>query len=425
MQEDFLYYLWQHKLLYADRIQLTNGESIRILHPGFRNNESGPDFANARLELNGLQWAGNVEIHVRSSDWKRHGHDSDMAYDNILLHVVHEHDAEVYRRDGSPIPTLEMKNRYPLRYLEHYEQLMQAPSTFVACASQLHDVPEIQRSTWTERLMIERLEQRTSGLRTILQESKGHWTQVLYRMLGRGFGFKVNAVPFEWLTQVVPYTLLQRHRERSEESEALLFGQAGLLPQHGGDPYTRRLAQQYSFQKSTYRLHALPEHLWKFGGLRPYNFPTLRISQFASLFRHNPNIQEHIVHAIAVNDVCAALEVQASDYWFHHYRFGVACTPVRKSLGQAGIRHLLLNAVIPYLFFFGKQQHLPVLCDKALYWMQSIPPESNSILQAWHQHGWKARYAGEAQALLQLKKHYCDLKKCVTCHIGKHLLKQV
>jgi hypothetical protein len=347
-----------------------------------------------------------------------------MAFDNILLHVVHEHDAEIFRRDGSPIPTLEMKNRYPLRYLEHYEQLMQGPSAFIPCASQLNEVTPILRTAWTERLMIERLEQRTSDLRTILQESKGHWTQVLYRMLGRGFGFKVNAVPFEWLTQVVPYTLLQRHRHRLDESEALLYGQAGLLPHHGGDPYTRRLAQQYSFLKSTYQLQGLPEHLWKFGGLRPFNFPTLRISQFAALFQQNANIQEHIVHAIEVEDVYATLEVQASDYWFHHYRFGIACAPVRKSLGQAGIQHLLLNSIIPYLFFFGKQQHLPVLCDKALYWMQSIPPESNRILQAWKRHGWKAIHAGEAQALIQLKKHYCDLKKCVTCHIGKHLLKQ-
>ncbi|MBL7924776.1 MAG: DUF2851 family protein [Bacteroidia bacterium] len=424
MQEEFLYYLWQYRLLYPSLLHLESGETLEVLHPGYRNHESGPDFFNARLRIAGLLWAGNVELHVKSSDWEKHGHRNDPAYDHIILHVVHGHDAELKRSDGSAIPTLVMDGKYPPEYLEHYKLLMQGAAEHVSCSRQLNEVPDQHKTLWLDRLLTERLESRFKEIDRMHLLGGKSWPQTFYRVLAKGFGFRTNALPFELLSQAVPYDLMLRHRHVPEELEGLYFGQAGLLPPGPSDPYAERLRKHYRYFRHKYQLSPLSAHLWKFGGLRPLNFPTLRISQFAMLHHSHEHLPDKVISAVTIEELYRVFDISVSDYWYHHFRFGSPADPLKKVLGRDSIRNLLINAVIPFLFYYGRRQHLQVLCDKALYWMEQLEPEKNRITRQWLESGWKARDAGQSQALLHLKKHYCDYKKCVNCGIGKFLLSQ-
>lgn len=424
MNEDFLYYIWQNRLLQHQPLTLQSGETLEILHPGQRNFESGPDFFNARLRIDGLVWAGNVEIHIKSSDWHRHHHTGDLSYENIILHAVEVADTEIKRQDGTTIPTLVMKGRYPSSYLEHYYNLMQGASPFVACSRELNTVPHLNRTQLLGRMLTERIESKFDELQDIFMQQGKRWPDSLYHLLARSFGFKINAGPFELLAKHVPYPLLIRHRQQPEDLEALLFGQAGLIPLQSEDAYPERLKKQYRFYKNKYLLKNLSPHLWKFGGLRPANFPTLRISQFAMLNSGQDFLFDRIITASEISDLAYILDVAASDYWYQHYRFGLRSESYAKRLGKEAILMLIINAIIPFLFFYGRQQGLAFLCDKSIYWLEKCRPESNRIIRGWQDAGWIAENAGETQALLHLKKYYCDYKKCVNCGIGQYLLNQ-
>lgn len=420
--EDFLYYIWQNRLLSSSNLKLLTGEGIEILHPGHRNFESGPDYFNARIRIDGMTWAGNIEIHVKASDWFKHHHDADFSYDNIILHVVEIADAVVKRSDGSDIPVLVMQHQYPKGYLEHYFDLMQSAAPFVPCSRHLHSVQAIHRSSCLGRMLTERLESRFEDLSAIHALQNKRWPDSLYLLLARSFGFKTNAVPFELLAKLVPFTILARHRQSAEELEAIFFGQAGLIPSQSEEAYPERLKKKYRFFKHKYILQGMSPHLWKFGGLRPANFPTLRISQFVALNTGQDFLIDRIIAAKEISDLSSILDISASDYWYQHYRFGVASESYAKRLGKESILTLVINAIIPFLFFYGRKQQLNMLCDKALYWMEKCRPENNRIIRGWQDAGWVVNNAGETQALLHLKKQYCDYKKCVNCSIGQHLI---
>ena len=424
MNEEFLYYIWQNRLLLSSNLKLTSGQEIEILNPGFRNYESGPDFFNARIRTDGIVWAGNVEIHVKASDWYKHHHTGDLSYDNIILHAVQIADTEIFRIDGSPLPTLIMNGNYPPEYLNHYLDLIQGGTPFIPCSRALPVIHELQKSLWLDRVLAERLESRFKELATIYQQCDKRWPNSFYRVLSKAFGFKVNSTPFEVLAKSVPYELLLRHRQVPEELESIFFGQAGLLPPTSGDPYAERLKRHYRFYKHKYHLSAMSPHIWKFGGLRPANFPTIRISQFAMLHFGQDHLLDRVLSAIEPEELTEILDISASDYWYHHYRFGMTSTPYTKRLGKESVYNLIINAIVPFLFFYGKTQHLPILCDKAVYWMEHCPPENNRIIRSWQDVGWYASHAGDTQALLHLKKNYCDFKKCVNCGIGQQLLNQ-
>lgn len=424
MQEEFLYFIWQQRLLLQPDLRLTNGERIEIIHPGYRNYESGTDFFNARLRIDGMLWAGNVEIHTRASDWHRHHHTGDLSYDNIILHAVAINDTDIRRLDGSPFPTLVMAGNFPSYYTENYRHLMEGHGKYLPCSAQLQETNELVRQQVLDRMLTERLESRFADLESIVAATDKRWPEAFHRLLGKSFGFKTNATPFELLTTGLPHELLIRHRDNTEDIEALLYGQAGLLPPHSSDPYAERLKRQYRFLRHKYHLQPLSAHLWKFGGLRPVNFPTLRISQFAALFNHHEYLLDRIINAIELTDLAQLLDVTASDYWYQHYRFGIRSEPYAKKLGKDAIHTLIINAIIPFLFYYGKRRHQPLLCDKALYWLEKCPPENNRIIRLFQETGWYSQNAGNTQAQLHLKKQYCDLKKCVNCGIGQHLLQQ-
>ncbi len=424
INEEFLYYVWQNRLLQAEGLTLVSGEAVDILHPGYRNFESGPDFFNARIRIAGILWAGNVEIHTRSTDWFRHHHTDDMSYDNIILHVVDIADAEIKRLDGSVIPTLPVHDKYPPSYLHHYFELMQGVSPFVSCAGQVAAVPAHEKTFVLDRSLTERLESRFGDLDEIHRRNDKRWPATFYHLLARSFGFKTNALPFELLAQSIPYPIFMRHKHSVEDLESLLFGQAGLIPNFMEEAYPQRLKKQYRFFKHKYMLRGISAHLWKSGGLRPANFPCIRISQFAVLHAGRYHLLDSIISATELGELADILDIAASDYWYHHFRFGQSSASKVKKLGKEAILTLIINAIVPFLFYFGKKQNLNILTDKALYWIEKCRPENNSIVRSWQDIGWIAESAGQSQGLLHLKKHYCDYKKCVNCGIGQYLLRQ-
>lgn len=422
MREEFLYYIWQQRLVLTPDPRLTSGEALQILHPGYRNTESGPDFFNARIRIDDMLWAGNVEIHTRASDWYRHHHAGDKSYDNIILHVVDINDADIRRQDGTLLPTFVIAGAYPPTYLERYRDLTEGISERQACAPYLSGVPTVVREQVLDRMLTHRLESRFADLEQLYQQSDRRWPVAFYLLLARSFGFKTNAGPFEQLARALPWEVLMRHREQPEELEALLLGQAGLLPPASSDPYPERLKRHYRFFRHKYHLQPLSAHLWKFGGLRPGNFPTLRIAQFAALHNHQEILLDRIVQSTALTELAGLLDVAASDYWYQHYRFGVPSAPYAKKLGKDAIHSLIINAIIPFLFYLGRKQHQPLLNDKALHWLEKCPPENNRIIRLFQEAGWYAAHSGDTQAQLHLKKEFCDLKKCVNCGVGHYLL---
>lgn len=423
MREEFLYYIWRNKLLLKEPLLLEGGERLEIVHPGFQNFESGPDFRDVRIRIDGLLWAGNIEIHVHASDWYKHHHQGDLAYDNVLLHVVHSNDKPVVRINGSQIPTLVMQGKYPSDYLFHYENLLRGGHPFIPCGKQLIETPSLQIQNWLDRVLTERLELRFEELLDIHQKAEKKWAKSLYHLLSKSFGFKVNAVPFELLSKSIPYELMLKHRHQITSIESLYFGQAGMLNTPISDPYTLKLKKEYQFFRTKYHLKNNSPHLWKFGGLRPSNFPTLRISQFCMLHHTHEYLLDKIIQTIELADLVSLFDISATDYWYHHFRFGISAEPHIKKLGKDAILHLIINAIIPFLFFYGKTQHLPILRDKAIYWMEKCPAEKNKIIRSFEDLGFYSTHAGHSQALLHLKKNYCDEKKCVNCGIGNHLLR--
>ncbi len=420
--EEFLQYIWENKLFFTENCYTTQNEKLEIIQTGQRNIDSGPDFFNARVKIGGTIWAGNVEIHKNASDWHTHKHDNDKAYDNVILHVVEKADEEMTRSNGEIIPVFEL--RYPEHLKTNYQQLLNA-KTWIPCENQFHKVNPIVLQLGFNRLMIERLENKTTEIVQFLEQNKNNWNETFYQMLARMFGFKVNAVPFELLAKSLPLTILAKHKSSLFQLEAMLFGNSGLLNQQLlGDDYYLGLRKEYSFLYKKYALKPIEGHLWKFMRLRPGNFPTLRISQLAALIYKSHGLFSKIIEIEDIYALKNLFKVQASEYWNTHYNFNKTSTKSnRKELGETAANILLINVVIPFLFVFGEKQNKTYLKDRALNFLEQLPPEKNTIIDKWENMGIFPRSAFETQALIQLKNIYCAKKKCLNCQIGVKLVK--
>ena len=422
MQEDFLHFIWRTRRFDAAGLSTTQGHVIQIIHPGEYNTDAGPDFFNARLRIGDTEWAGNVEMHLRSSDWLLHGHDTDPAYHNVVLHVVWIDDEPVLRSSGDPVPCLILKDRVPAALLDNYQRLLHEEN-WIPCAGRFSEIPAIVRLNWFDRLLVERLEQKSAYLTTQLDATTNHWEEAFYRSLARSFGLKVNTEPFEALARSLPLTLLVKHKNDLHQLEALLFGQAGLLEGSFKESYPQLLAKEYRFLKHKYGLQPLSGSQWKFLRMRPANFPSVRIAQFAALIYHSTHLFGQFLEAETVRQVQHLFAVPASPYWETHYRFDAPTVKKVKMPGRDFIELLLINTIIPALFFYGKSRQMQVYSDKALRWLEELPPESNHLLDGWESLGIKPRHAWESQSLLQLKNQYCDKKRCLDCAIGGFLLR--
>ena len=423
MKEDFLHYLWKYRRFVPDDLKTSDGQPLEILNLGEHNLDAGPDFFNARIRIGTTLWAGNVEIHIRASDWDAHQHGKDPAYKNVVLHVVYQEDKLITRPNGAPIPCLVLKNRIPAGVLTRYH-LLQASGNWIACKNHLVDVREIDWKNWLDRLMVERLEKRTESLSALLKEAGNNWEELLYRRMAYSFGLTVNAPPFELLARSLPLKIIGKHRNVLFQLEALLFGQAGLLPDRPLDGYTRELKREYDFLKHKYQLRPMERSHWKFLRMRPANFPTVRIAQFASLLHHRIHLMNDVLEEGSLDEIEKAWCTPLSPYWKDHYIFDKQSVEQSKTIGKTLVHSLALNTIVPFLFLYGKRKQLTMQCERAIRLLEEVPPEMNSILEQWRIIGKRAVNASESQAMLHLKRNYCDRYRCLECAIGNAVLQK-
>ncbi len=424
MPEEFLQYIWENRLFSREKLKTTTGEALEVIDTGKRNYDSGPDFFTAKIKIGDTVWAGNIEIHRKSSGWQQHHHQNDKAYDNVILHVVETADQPVFRTTGEEIPTLQI--RYPEQLRANYQELLDA-KTWIACENHFHKIDPVILQLGFNRLMIERLENKTGEILERLKQNNNDWNETFYQMLARMFGFRVNSVPFEMLAKSVPLHILAKHKNNLFQLEALLFGCSGLLNQQLlGDDYYIQLRDEFSFLYKKYQLKPIEGHLWKFLRLRPVNFPTIRIAQLAALIHRSHGLFSKITATESLETLKALFDVKASEYWETHYNFNKNTeNKSAKNLGENSVHTLIINVVIPFLFVYGEQQNKHHLKDRALDFLEQLPPEQNSIITHWENLGILFRTAFETQAILQLKNMYCEKKKCLNCHIGVKLINNI
>lgn len=422
MQESFLHFLWRWRRFDAQYLRSTDGQTIEILHPGEQNDHAGPDFFNARLRIGDTTWAGNVEMHLRSSEWLAHGHSGDRAYDNVILHVVLDDDAPILRPNGEPIPCLILRDRIPPSILEIYHRL-EHERAWIPCEQFFQDTPGIVRLNWLDRVLVERLETKTTAVAEVLDATGNHWEEAFYRILARNFGLKVNAEPFEMLARSLPLLILAKHKSSLLQIEALVFGQAGLLEEKMEDDYALELQREYRHLAYKYQLVPLAASQWKFLRLRPANFPTVRLAQFAALVHQSAHLFSKILEADTLRGLENLFDVQPSDYWNTHFQFDKPSVRRPKSLGRDFLHLLVVNTMVPFLFFWGKQKNSEPHQKRALRLLEELPAESNALVDGWARLGVSARNAYQSQALIHLKTRYCDAKRCLECGVGNVILK--
>lgn len=419
MKESILHYVWQNKLFTSHDLITTDGEQVEIIDVGRINTDAGPDFFNAKIRISDTIWAGNIEIHTCSSDWDRHNHQSDKAYDSIILHVVSSVDTDIYRADGTRIPQLELK--FPTRLETNYEQLI-GEQKWIPCAAKINLIPAIFIQSWKNALLAERLEQKINAIEVLLTESNQHWEEAFYVTLARSFGFGTNSQAFESLAKSLPLSVLGKHKDQLFQLEALLFGQAGLLNLDVYDEYAAGLKKEYDFLCSKYELTQIDKSHWKLLRLRPDNFPHVRIAQFAALVHSSTKLFSKIVENPDIDYLQKLFDCETSAYWNTHYLFANNSVLQIKKLGKLSVNGILINTVVPFLFCYASQKKNEDLKGKILQLLERIPAERNSIISNWKSLDMKVENAFDSQALLQLKKQYCDEKKCLRCRIGHKVL---
>jgi len=404
-----------------DQLHSSLGEKIQIIKTGDHNHDAGPDFLNARIKVGETEWAGNVEIHVGSSEWNEHHHQHDSGYNNVILHVVYENDAEVFHQDGRPVPTLEVKKLFDQKIYESYQSLMQS-AAWIPCENQIRRVNSLTISQWLHRLMIERLEEKVQPIILSLEENQNNWEETFYQSIAAAFGAKVNAEPFRLLARSLPVKILAKHKSSLFQLEALLFGVAGFLDEKFSDEYPNKLKKEFDFLKKRHQLPPIKKHIWKFLRLRPANFPTIRIAQFAQLVYNSIHLLSKIVESGNAKSLFQLFDCETSEYWLDHYRFDKISAKKKKRLGEDAIELILINTVAPFLFVYGKLHDDENLVSRTLKLLEEIPAEKNNIISHWKQTGVETKSAFDSQALLQLKNVYCKNFRCLECAIGHKIL---
>ena len=419
MTEEFLQYIWQYKMYKHGALVTECGQQLEVIHPGEPNTNAGPDFFNAKIKIGETLWAGNVEVHKFASEWNEHKHQTDKAYDNVILHVVEQVDAETVNSAGQAIPILKMAFGEGL--FASYLQLKNSKG-WLACSAHLKAIDAFEVSLWMQRMLVERLEGKMHDVQRILNQTTQNWDETFYRVLFRSFGFGVNGDPFEMLAQSIPLKVLLKYCDSQKKVEALLFGQSGFLDDFYNEEYLNVINREYQVLKEKHRLVPIENHLWKFLRLRPSNFPTVRISQLASLLCSVKGVFGQIINEPDLKKVNKLLDVKVSEYWESHYTKGKKSAKKEKRLGANSKNLLIINTIVPYLFAFGRITGNEDFEKRAFEWLTKIRPESNSIIDKWKAHEICINNAGDSQALIYLSNNYCKPKKCLRCRIGHKVL---
>lgn len=417
MTERLLHFIWQMQYYNSNQLLTVSGEPLKVLSAGTYNLNQGPDFQQARVRIRQTTWAGNIELHLRTSDWYRHNHQQDPNYNNVILHVVWQHDAE---QNG--VPVLELENRVPKLLLQRFENLMQVTG-FIPCEQLIGQASNLVWGSWKDRLLAERLERKASLVLSFMNENNNSWEETCWWMLARNFGSTVNMTAFEKMARSIPLNLLYRHRHQLIQLEALLMGQAGLLNQSvDGDDYYLLLQKEYHFLRNKYGLTGISHPVY-FLRMRPGNFPTVRLAQLAALINHSGQLFSRILSTEDLNSARENFEVIANDYWHYHYRFGEKTAYREKKLGSVMTDSILINTMTPMLFAYGLYHRDEKCRIRAIKWLESISPENNCITQGFNRLGIAHDSAFDSQALMELKNEYCTKKRCLECGVGNALLR--
>jgi len=417
MTERLLQYIWQFQYFNAKELSTTEAEFLQVIHPGMYNTNQGPDFTGAKIKIEGTVWAGSIELHINSSDWKNHKHSSDKNYKNVILHVVWQHDVDLHL----PFSTLVLQDKVPKILLNRYDELMRADS-FIPCERNIHAASAITWTSWKERLLVERLQLKTGFISGLLQKNNFHWEETLWWLLARNFGSRLNSEAFELIARSIPLSILAKHKNQVQQVEAILFGQAGLLDAAFTEDYPRLLQREYRFLKKKYGLQGPGANLL-FLRMRPSSFPTVRLAQLSILVHERLHLFSRIKESAGLNEIEELLQVTANDYWHYHYVFDEGSAFKKKKLGAQMTGNILVNTVIPILFAYGHHQNENVYKDKALRWLEEIPAEKNEITRGFSSLQLPNRTAFDSQAFTQLKNAYCNKKRCLDCAVGNKLLK--
>lgn len=422
MNEALLQFIWRYSLYKPVGLQTTNGEPVTVIFPGTLNRNAGPDFLDARIKVGNATLAGNVELHVNSSDWTKHNHQHDDAYKPLALHVVYRNDAPDV---AAHVPMLVLAPHIPHYVMERYTGLLKADHK-LPCNGQHDKIKDITKESWLSRMLAERWEQKLGDWNELLTASKEDWRNLLYWRTAANFGFKVNATPFLMLARSLPLNILARHHDNLLQIEALLFGQAGMLHDGLEEEYPQQLYKEYNYLRQKYNLTPITGHLWKFLRMRPANFPTIRIAQFAALVHKSVHLFSQILEVDSVKEIMPLLDVRASGYWDTHFTFDeVQKTPTTKRLGKSSIHNIIINTIAPIRFLYAHKQGEASQQERALQLLDAVPAEQNNILKLWKDNGWEACNAGQSQALLQLYNNYCSSKRCLECTIGLNVIRSV
>lgn len=431
--ELLLQYCWKHRLLpLKGGLQTTDGRSVEIIDPGLLNRDSGPDFFNAKVRIDGEMWVGNVEIHTNSQDWYNHRHDRDAAYDNVILHVVENANREdVLTREGRRLPQLIIS--VPQNVAENYRELLSVDA-YPPCYKIIPNVPKLMAHSWMAALQTERLQRKTEDIMQRVKLYSGDWERAYFITLARSYGFGTNGDAFEQWAQNLPLMAAAHHRDDLFQIEALFIGQAGLLnvaavPERmqlevAADDYFQRMQNEYAFLKNKFRLEPIHPRCWKFLRMRPQNFPHIRLAQLARLYHEGRTSLSRLLECDSLDKLRELLSCGVSEYWENHYSFGHESRRSTKQLSTASLNVLMINTAIPVLFAYGRISGKESLCQLAFDLLEGLKPEDNNITRMWKEVGLDVKTAGDSQALIQLKKQYCDRKDCLRCRFGYEYMKK-
>lgn len=441
MKEEFLHFVWQYQYFSAKNLTTTQGKNIIILEKGTYNNDAGADFSDANIQIGEEKWRGDVEIHLKSSDWHKHGHSANKAYNKVILHVVWEDDSPILYEDNSKIPTLTLKERVSDDILEKYKQFFQNNES-IACAKLLADVPRLTIFSMLDRSAIQRLENKAIIAKEILKNNDTNWEETCFQMLAKNFGFSTNSEAFLKLAKQTPFKYFHKQSDSLFQMEALIFGQASFLDEiienKNNDKkniesidneddtdvdYQQNLANEYAFLKKKYNLVGLDKNEWKFSQMRPANFPTVRLAQFVAFIQQTPLLFSFFTDTETVKDFLKKFHINVSDYWENHYHFGKKSAKKTASFGKSSTENIIINTIVPMLVLISKELKSPNLMERAIFLMEKIKPEDNNIIRLWADLGIKAQHALDSQALLEQYKSFCQPKKCLLCEIGNKILR--
>jgi hypothetical protein len=419
--EQLLHYVWKHKIFPLKELKTTTGQQVEVIDTGLANTDAGPVFFNAKLKLDGVLWIGNIEIHERSSDWFKHGHHADAGYNSVILHIASEIDTEISRSNGERIPQIQLICPEAVR--TNYKELLETDS-YPPCYRIIPSLPPFTAHSWMTALQMERFEQKATLLNERLKRCQGNWEDAFFITLARNFGFGLNGDAFETWAHRLPFRAVDKHRNDLFQIEAIFFGQAGILEDSDGDGYYLRLKKEYTYLQHKFGLIPMDASLWRFLRLRPANFPHIRIAQLACLYHRAYGLLSRIMETETLQGVRDILKGGTSEYWLTHYTFGGSSPSRPKTLSNTSLDLLIINTVVTFLYAYGLHKGNRVLCARAGSFLEELKAENNYITRMWEQCGMKASNAADSQALIQLKKEYCDKKKCLYCRIGYEYLKR-